>query len=128
MRTVIGMTVFIFSCFILSTAVHADDTSLEGRRLLVMENTTSYLAIDLAGGTIADFHLKNQGLNPFTWNHPKPGDTTPRPMGHFICFDRWGAPTKAEQDRGMPFHGKHQRQIGCWKNSRKNVTEKSSLM
>ncbi len=105
MLTFFKTAVLSISCFILSVSAHADDNSLEGRNLLVMENQTSYLAIDLAGGTIADFHLKKQGLNPFSWNHPKSSDTAPRKMGHFICFDRWGAPTKAELDNGMPFHG-----------------------
>ena len=26
-------------------------------------------------------------------------------MGHFLCLDRWGQPTEAEQKNGMPFHG-----------------------
>jgi hypothetical protein len=26
-------------------------------------------------------------------------------MAHFLCLDRWGAPSKAEEANGMPFHG-----------------------
>jgi hypothetical protein len=26
-------------------------------------------------------------------------------MSHFLCLDRWGAPSKAEEANGMPFHG-----------------------
>jgi hypothetical protein len=26
-------------------------------------------------------------------------------MGHFLCLDRWGAPSEAEARNGMPFHG-----------------------
>jgi hypothetical protein len=26
-------------------------------------------------------------------------------MGHFLCLDRWGAPSEAEKNNGMPFHG-----------------------
>jgi hypothetical protein len=26
-------------------------------------------------------------------------------MGHFLCLDRWGAPSDAEAKNGMPFHG-----------------------
>jgi hypothetical protein len=26
-------------------------------------------------------------------------------MGHFLCLDRWGAPSEAESRNGMPFHG-----------------------
>lgn len=105
MYAIIRTAVISLVCFIIASVVYAEDTSLAGRRLLVMENESSYFAIDLAGGTTADFHLKDQGMNPFTWNHPEKGDTDPRPMGHFICFDRWGAPTEAEQNNGMPYHG-----------------------
>jgi hypothetical protein len=30
-------------------------------------------------------------------------------MGHFLCLDRWGAPSEAEQRNGMPFHGEASR-------------------
>ena len=105
MLTIIKTAEIVFLCFIIAGMAYADNNDLAGRDLLVVENETAYFAIDLGGGTIADFHLKEQGLNPFTWNHPEPGDTAPRPMGHFICFDRWGAPTKTEQANGMPYHG-----------------------
>jgi hypothetical protein len=26
-------------------------------------------------------------------------------MGHFLCLDRWGAPSEAEANNGMPYHG-----------------------
>ena len=36
---------------------------------------------------------------------PEKGDTKPRTMGHFVCFDRWGQPSPSEIENGMPFHG-----------------------
>jgi hypothetical protein len=42
-------------------------------------------------------------LNPLTWSEA--GSAPNRLRGHFICFDRWGAPSDAEKENGMPFHG-----------------------
>ncbi len=77
---------------------------VNGRRSLVLEGETAQVVIDIAGGSIVDFHLLSQGLNPLTWDSGSEG-AAPRPMGHFLCLDRWGAPSKAEAERGMPFHG-----------------------
>lgn len=74
------------------------------RPTLVLEGRAATLVIDLRGGSISSFHLAGHMLNPLTWDSKGPsGD--PRPMGHFLCLDRWGAPSKAEQLNGMPFHG-----------------------
>jgi hypothetical protein len=32
-------------------------------------------------------------------------------MGHFLCLDRWGQPSAAEQRNGMPFHGEASRVV-----------------
>lgn len=79
------------------------EKTVNGRRTSVMEGTAAQLAIDLAGGSIVDFHLTG-GVNPFRWESPG-GPTEPRPMGHFLCLDRWGAPSDAEKNNGMWFHG-----------------------
>ncbi|CAE8614821.1 unnamed protein product [Polarella glacialis] len=49
-------------------------------------------------------------LNPLNWDsavHDGEDATSlaPRPLGHFLCLDRWGPPSEAEEARGMPFHG-----------------------
>jgi hypothetical protein len=78
------------------------------RPSLILESKVAKVVVDLAGGSISDFHLTGLPLNPFTWDSK--GDTaSPRPMGHFLCLDRWGAPSTAEQRNGMPFHGEASR-------------------
>ena len=80
------------------------ETITYNRRLLVLDGDAAQLTIDLGGGSITNFHLRGQGLNPLRWGEQ--GDPiAPRPMGHFLCLDRWGAPSEAEQKNGMPFHG-----------------------
>lgn len=81
------------------------ESGMDGRKQVVLEGQCALLSVDVAGGSIVDFHLNDQKLNPLTWNYPEKGDTKPRFMGHFICFDRWGAPSAQESKNGMPFHG-----------------------
>ena len=77
----------------------------EKRKQVILEGKKAVVGIDLAGGGIFDFHLSGQGLNPLIWNYPPEGDLNPREMGHFVCFDRWGSSSEAEQKHGMPSHG-----------------------
>jgi hypothetical protein len=71
---------------------------------VTLENGTARAVFQLAGGSLTDFHLKDQKLNPFTWE-PRGDNAANRPRGHFVCFDRWGQPSAAELKNGMPFHG-----------------------
>jgi hypothetical protein len=43
-------------------------------------------------------------LNPLVWANDGPADQ-PRSMSHFLCLDRWGQPSAAEQANGMQGHG-----------------------
>lgn len=71
---------------------------------VTLESEAARAVFHLGGGSLVDFHLKDQKLNPFTWEAR--GDNTPNhPRGHFLCFDRWGQPSAAELKNGMPFHG-----------------------
>jgi hypothetical protein len=68
-----------------------------------IENSKAVLEVNLDGGSIPDFHLKELPLNPLNW-HSK--DTTMPPfMGHFVCFDRWGRPSAGEKANGFLHHG-----------------------
>jgi hypothetical protein len=88
----------------------AAQTIIKERQSLVLEGERARVIVDLAGGSIASFHLQRDGLNPLQWEEP--GDqTSPRPIGHFLCLDRWGAPSAEEQKNGMPFHGEAARVI-----------------
>jgi hypothetical protein len=93
-----GMIVFL-------SALSGAGTGREGRRRVVLEGKAACVEVDMAGGSIVDFHLAGWSLNPLTWNYPEKGDLKARPMGHFLCFDRWGSPSPQELKNGMPFHG-----------------------
>src|SRR5262249_41168464 len=71
---------------------------------LVLEGKVAQLVVDLGGGSLTAFHLRSQGLSPLQWGATDPSPA-PRAMGHFLCLDRWGQPSEAEQKNGMPFHG-----------------------
>jgi len=69
--------------------------------LVEIENKTTKVVIDLNGGSISDFSFKPDGLNPLSWR-----GTSPKHFkGHFICLDRWGQPSPAEEKNGMTQHG-----------------------
>ena len=87
-------------------------TAAEERPLLILDGKAAKLVVDLGGGSIADFHLKSNKLNPLQWDSWDFSDTPeadppmePRSMGHFLCLDRWGPATEAELGHGMQWHG-----------------------
>jgi hypothetical protein len=82
--------------------------TVNSRPAVALESKTAKLVVDLAGGSISDFRLSDLAVNPLTWDS-KGKDPEPRPMGHFLCLDRWGAPSAAEEKNGMPFHGEASR-------------------
>src|SRR5437867_7877983 len=77
---------------------------VNARRSLGLDGSAAQAVVDIAGGSIVSFQFQDQKLNPLVWGD-KGELTAPRPMGHFLCLDRWGAPSDAEKDNGMPFHG-----------------------
>jgi len=78
-------------------------TMMNGRASLVLGGKAAGVVVDLGGGSIVEFQFQDQRLNPLTWTS---GESAPaHPMGHFLCLDRWGAPSEAESRNGMPFHG-----------------------
>ncbi|MBN1291314.1 MAG: hypothetical protein JXB48_05685 [Candidatus Latescibacteria bacterium] len=106
-NTILCKTIWISLLFVCIAAAKlcTAETGLEGREQVTLKGATAQFGVDIAGGAIIDFHLTGSQLNPFTWNYPEKGDIAPRPMGHFICFDRWGQPSEQEQKNGMTFHG-----------------------
>src|SRR6185312_2272786 len=91
----------------------APEVVINGRRTVVVESPAATVFMDLGGGSIVDFHLSGGGLNPLRWLGPADENAALRPMAHFLCLDRWGQPSEAEQRNGMPFHGEASRVI--WK-------------
>jgi hypothetical protein len=82
----------------------APESLVDGRRSVVLESETARVVVDVLGGSIVRFELKNSPLNPLVWgNTGSPSEA--RPIGHFLCLDRWGQPSDAELKNGMPFHG-----------------------
>jgi hypothetical protein len=100
----------VYLVALLSLFSAKSQTVINDRTALVLEGKSAKLVVDLAGGSFSDFHLTEHALNPLTWDS-KGEKTAPRPMGHFLCLDRWGEPSKAEQQNGMPFHGEASRVI-----------------
>ena len=82
---------------------------LGAEETVVLRGTAAQVSIATAGGGIVEFRLADQQLNPLNWEisddlEPRvPGQ--PFLRGHFLCLDRWGAPSDAEAARGVPYHG-----------------------
>jgi hypothetical protein len=90
--------------FVILLALSAQaQTVIDGRPSVVLEGRVAQVTVDLGGGSIVGFQFKDQRLNPLSWTSEEPGQA--HPMGHFLCLDRWGAPSEAESKNGMPFHG-----------------------
>ena len=82
------------------------------RRALTLSSSAATLKVDLSGGSLAAFTLNEDAaaVNPLSWDCAThdgldASDTAPRPLGHFLCCDRWGPPTPAELAEGMFYHG-----------------------
>ena len=91
--------------FSLLTAIAArSQTVVDGRQAVVLDSDVARVVVDVGGGSIVQFHFHDQKLNPLVWNEAD-GTTGPRQMAHFLCLDRWGAPSEAEGLNGMPYHG-----------------------
>jgi hypothetical protein len=77
----------------------------QDRPQVILTNPAAEAIFDLGGGSFVSFRLKDAELNPLRWLGPGDDKAANRPMAHFLCLDRWGPPSEAEQRNGMPFHG-----------------------
>ena len=102
-RSLCSRTLFLLAMLSVVPSCLAQ-TIVKGRRSLVLEGKVAQLVVDLGGGSFTNFHLRSQGISPLNWGMTDKS-TEPRPMGHFLCLDRWGQPSEAELKNGMPFHG-----------------------
>jgi len=80
--------------------------------MLTVSSPEASVSFDLRGGSLVDFHLTGSTVNPFTWVQNVEPKVEPL-RGHFVCLDRWGAPSEAEVARGIPYHGEAPRVL--WK-------------
>ena len=74
---------------------------VDTRELTTLRLGDAALSIDAAGGSLASFQL-GQRPNPLCWDSAvhdnlDPTVTAPRPLGHFLCLDRWGPPSEEEE-------------------------------
>ena len=99
------LRLYFFLLFFTLTLTALTYAANNKRTTINLENDRVKAVFDLGGGALADFHFKNQRLNPLAWRLPEPGDLKPQMMGHFICFDRLGGSSKSERSQGMPNHG-----------------------
>ncbi len=89
---------------LLSLSLQAQaETLFNGRPSLILEGKAARLVVDLGGGSIVDFRLSGQSINPLEFNSGEAAAL--KPLGHFLCLDRWGPPSEAEKRNGMFFHG-----------------------
>lgn len=71
---------------------------------LVLESRAARLQVSRTGGIFTHFQLAGDTVNPLAG------------LGHFLCLDRWGPPSAAEEKNGMPFHGEASKVL--WKVTR----------
>ena len=95
-------------CLLAASAAGWADKAIDYEHIL-LKGDAAQVVVAVNGGAIADFHLGDDGLNPLSWKEE--GETAQDPpwRGHFLCLDRWGEPSAAEAENGMPFHGEASR-------------------
>ena len=99
-------TSIVITLLAISSQMQAE-TLFNGRPSLILEGQAARLVVDLGGGSLVDFRLSDHSVNPLQWD---PGESVLlKPLGHFLCLDRWGAPSEAEERNGMFFHGEASR-------------------
>ncbi|HRI21077.1 MAG TPA: hypothetical protein PLA68_08980, partial [Panacibacter sp.] len=84
--------------------------SIVAPSLITIENNLSSVTVDLCGGAITDFHLKQNNINPLSFSFskaqmPENNKNGAPYQGHFLCLGRWGEPSTGELNAGLPNHG-----------------------
>ena len=64
-----------WTLFLVAFLWTASHSAAEDRPRLVLDGQAAMLVVDLGGGSIADFHLKSNPLNPLQWDSWSFGDT-----------------------------------------------------
>src|SRR5688572_43143 len=57
-----------FAVLLLAASAGYPQSSVNDRPSLVLETKSAKVVVDLGGGSIRDFHLAGQTLNPLTWD------------------------------------------------------------
>ncbi len=91
--------IFLLMAALYSANVARAEAEVKGQPALVLDGEAARVVVDLLGGSIADFHLRDQGVNPLSWGRERAGEG-PQSMGHFLCLDRWASVSEAEAENG----------------------------
>ncbi|MEO6149545.1 MAG: hypothetical protein ABIN95_01930 [Mucilaginibacter sp.] len=85
--------------------------------IIKVKNSEASVSVDLNGGAITEFRLKDIDVNPISFKFSK--DQMPANnksgavyQGHFACIGRWGPPSDGEIKTGQPNHG--QSAVSLW--------------
>jgi hypothetical protein len=91
------------------TVFSVGSSAKAAEELLVLQADKVELVVAPAGGAVVAFRFRDGETNPLNFEIPPPlpsrQKAVPLLRGHFLCLDRWGAPSTAEQAHGMPYHG-----------------------
>ncbi len=98
---------------------------MKSHSLIKLGNNKTIVTIDLFGGAITDFHLKNSDTNPLSFVFSKeqmPANNKEGApyQGHFLCLGRWGSPSAGEIKAGLSNHGQIANVL--W-NAEKNISQ-----
>lgn len=79
-------------------------------KIFRIQNKLASLEISAAGGSITNFHLRKNKINPlsfaFTKEQMPENNKQGAPYkGHFVCFPYWGPVSAGEYKMSMPNHG-----------------------
>lgn len=96
---------------ILLISVSALRSLAEDLQQLSLRGDVATASFSTNGGGLVEFRLNENSINPLNWEvsqdvkEKSSAANDPKPQGHFLCLDRWGAPSVAEAAKGIPFHG-----------------------
>ena len=78
-----------------------------GDEMFVLNNGAVQVSVASSGGGITEFRFLDHAVNPLNWEMGRDSEFSGKAYlrGHFLCLDRWGAPSDAELENGMTFHG-----------------------
>ena len=76
--------IFLLMAALYSANVALAETEVKGRPALVLDGEAAQVVVDLLGGSIADFHLQGQGVNPLSL---RPFSLQSRPT--MLGLNRW---------------------------------------
>ncbi len=106
-RTQIPALTLLFLGF---PVVHDQQSFRDQTGSLQLSNPSVTVTVHPYGGALVGLNHTGSDVNPFSWSlSPEQMPENNRKgapfRGHFICLNRWGAPTPGEQAIGIPHNG-----------------------